>query len=81
MSYVGERKGTFTTDDVRQELPGFGKMDLRAGVKWEKWEISVYANNALDKRGLLNGGIGSFNPQGFFYIQPRTVGGTIAKEF
>ena len=80
-SYVGERRGAFTYNDVRQDLPGYAKTDLKLGVKWNTWEVSVYGNNVMDKRGLLNGGIGSFNPEALFYIQPRTVGATITKEF
>ena len=81
VSYVGNRKGAFTYNDVRENLPGFAKMDLVAGVRWDSWDVSLYGNNVIDKRGVLNGGVGSFNQQAIFYIQPRTVGATITKEF
>lgn len=81
LSYIGDRKGAFTYNDVRQSFPGFAKVDLEAGVRWNSWDLSVYANNVLDRRGILNGGTGSFNQQAIFYIRPRTVGATVTKSF
>jgi hypothetical protein len=33
------------------------------------------------RRGLLDGGLGTFDSLAFQYIQPRTVGLTVAKQF
>jgi iron complex outermembrane recepter protein len=81
VSYVGDREGQFTPSAARQTYPGYAKTDLRAGVKYESWTVDFFANNATDRRGLLNGGLGTFVPIAFDYIQPRTIGLSVAKTF
>jgi iron complex outermembrane recepter protein len=82
-SYVGDRQGVFTAaaSVPRQYYPAYAKMDLRAGVKYESWTADLYVNNATDKRGELSGGVGQFPPFAFTYIQPRTVGISLGKNF
>jgi iron complex outermembrane recepter protein len=82
-SYVGDRQGVFTAaaSIPRQYYPAYAKMDLRAGVKHESWTADLYVNNATDKRGELSGGVGQFPPFAFTYIQPRTVGISLGKNF
>jgi iron complex outermembrane receptor protein len=81
VSYIGQREGEFTTTPVRQDLPGYAKFDLRAGVKYEAWSVNFFANNVADKRGLLSGGLGTFPPFAYNYIQPRTIGVSVARTF
>jgi outer membrane receptor protein involved in Fe transport len=83
LSYVGDRIGVFGTTTVpqRQFFPSYTKTDLRAGAKYETWTVSVYANNALDKRALVNGGIGYLYPPARIYITPRTIGLSLVKTF
>jgi iron complex outermembrane recepter protein len=81
VSYVGDRLGVFTSTPARQDLPAYAKTDLRAGVKYQSWDLDFYANNVADRRSLLNGGLGTVIPVAFSYIQPRTVGFAIAKSF
>lgn len=83
VSYVGDREGTFnsvfTPDTPRPLFPAYSKTDLRAGVRFETWTASVFLNNATDRRGVLSNVpalTGYVN-----YIQPRTVGLSIAKTF
>ena len=82
-SYVGDRQGVFTAaaSIPRQYYPAYAKMDLRAGVKHESWTADLYVNNVADKRGELSGGVGQFPPFAFTYIQPRTVGISLGKNF
>jgi outer membrane receptor protein involved in Fe transport len=65
----------------RQFLPAFAQTDLHAGARWTTWTVNVFANNLTNKRGLLSGGHGDVPPYQFTYIQPRTVGASVAKEF
>jgi outer membrane receptor protein involved in Fe transport len=76
VNFVGERLGTFvgSASAVRQEYPAYTRTDLRAGVRHGSWTANLYVNNVSDVRGLVGGGIGSFPPFGFIYIQPRTIG-------
>ncbi len=81
VSYVGDRVGIFTVAPQRQDLPGFARADLRAGIKHESWTGNLYVTNITDKRGLLTGGLGTFNPNAFTYIQPRVIGVSVDKAF
>jgi outer membrane receptor protein involved in Fe transport len=81
VSYVGSRVGEFTASAQRQDYPGYTKLDLHAGAKFELWTISLYVNNATDRRAALYGGLGGFPAYAFNYIQPRTVGLSVVKTF
>jgi len=81
LSYVGDREGIFTAVPPRQDFPGYAKTDLHVGVKRDSWLATLYVNNVTDRRGVLNGGIGTFLPYAFEYIQPRTVGVSLVDKF
>jgi iron complex outermembrane receptor protein len=85
ISYVGDREGEFTSAPPvppgRQNYPSYTRTDLRAGVYVDSWSISLYVNNLTDRRGVLAGGIGSFPPFAFTYIQPRAMGISVTKTF
>lgn len=81
VDYVGDRKGEFTTapPPPRQSYPAYAQINLHGGIRYETWTGNVFINNLTDKRGILGGGLGSYPPYAFSYIQPRTVGLSIAK--
>lgn len=81
VSYVGRREGEFTASAARQVLPAFARTDLQAGVEYATWTVNLFVNNLADKRGVLAGGLGSFPPFAFSYIQPRTVGLSVVRKF
>jgi iron complex outermembrane receptor protein len=81
VSRVGDRLGPFTSNDERQLLPAYTKTDLHAGVKYDTWTTTLYANNVSNTLGLLNGGLGYLYPPARFYITPRTIGLTVVKTF
>ena len=85
LSYVGNREGTFasiySTPPVRQYYAPYAKTDLRAGVHYRDWTVNLFADNITDRRGVLSGGIGDFPTSAFKYVQPRTVGVSIARKF
>jgi iron complex outermembrane receptor protein len=81
VSYVGDRKSIFTSTPERQDLPAYVKTDVRAGVRYESWSTNIFVDNLTDQRGVLSGGLGAINPLAFNYIQPRTVGLSVAKTF
>jgi len=62
-------------------LPGYAKLDLRGGLRYDRTTLSFYVNNATDQRGLLSGGLGTSPPFAFIYLQPRTVGFTVSQAF
>jgi len=81
LSYVGDRLGIFTPSTARQDLPAYTTASLRAGVRRDSWSVTGYVNNVANRRGLLDGGTDYFPVNGFVYIQPRTVGVSVAKTF
>ncbi len=89
VSYVGQRLGAFQGPPQasplaalpRQELPAYTRIDLNAGVNYGGWEVDLFVNNLADKRGILGGGLGTFPPFAFTYLQPRTVGLMAARKF
>lgn len=82
LSYVGNRLGTFVPSTaLREEYPDYTKLDLSCGARYSAWTATLYANNVLNERGLLGGGTGTFPPNAFTYIQPRTIGLAIARTF
>ena len=85
VSYVPDRLGEFPSvylvPPERQDLPAYTKIDLRAGVDYDTWTVSLYVNNVADKRGVLDGGLDLIPSNAFFYIQPRTIGMTVSKTF
>jgi len=81
VSYAGEREGEFTSSSARQELPAFARTDLQAGAKYDGWTLNFFINNLADRRGVLAGGLGSYPPFAFSFIQPRTAGFSIVRTF
>jgi len=81
VSYVGARQDVFSTTAARQDLPAYAKTDVRGGVRYEGWTVNLFVNNLTDRRGLLTGGVGTLNPEAFYYIQPRTAGLSVSRSF
>lgn len=81
VSYVGDRVGTFISSPDRATYGPYAKTDLRAGITFKAWRVSLFANNVADRRGLLGGGVGTYPSFAFRYIQPRTVGLSVSRTF
>jgi len=84
LSYVGNRLGEFASifyGPQRQAYPGFAKADLRVGLKYGQWTSNLFVDNVADKRGLLEGGLGTVPQFAFNVIQPRTIGLNVARTF
>jgi outer membrane receptor protein involved in Fe transport len=81
VSYVGERREAFAASALtpRADLPAYAKTDVRAGVRNDAWSVNLFVNNVTDKRGVL--GVGSASPNTITYIQPRTIGASVARSF
>ena len=80
-SYVGDRLYNFQSTSLRQDYPAYAQTNLRAGAKRDSWTLNLFANNLADRRGVIGGGLGTIIPTAFDYIQPRTVGLSVAKSF
>ncbi len=80
VSYVDNRRGNFSQTALAV-FPAYTQVDLSAGVRFNSWTVSAFLNNAADERGVLRNGAASTNPAFVSYIEPRTVGLTVAKTF
>jgi outer membrane receptor protein involved in Fe transport len=80
VSYVGDRESGFTASPSvpRIDLPSYAKIDLHAGIHYGFWKARVFLNNVADKRGVVG-----FSGPPFFvnYVQPRTVGLSVSRDF
>ena len=87
VSYVGDRIGAFQPQVAppaippREDYGPYARTDLRAGVKYQSWDVSVFANNVTDRRAILQGGYGYTPSNAFVLIQPRTLGVSVVKTF
>jgi iron complex outermembrane recepter protein len=82
-SYVDDRKGAFRAGSpIRQDFSNYTQLDLHAGARFDTWTVNAFVNNVTDKRGVLTGGLDKIVYQtAFNYIQPRTFGLSLSKEF
>jgi iron complex outermembrane recepter protein len=84
-TYVGDRKGGFglqIDNGSRETFPSYTRLDLNGRIEYETWTLNLFINNVTDERGVLRGGLDAeFTPRFFTYIEPRTVGLSLAKDF
>lgn len=86
---VSDQPGDFdlgyqTTYGHRLMLDGYDTLDLRAGVDFKPFTITVYAKNFANSHGLIYGGTYGLAPPGTIAvapIQPRTIGATVGFAF
>ena len=71
---------TFTYDPL---LPAYDLLNLRAGVRRNTWDVSIYMNNVTDERALLSldRERGTRARIGYLTNQPRTFGVTTRFDF
>jgi outer membrane receptor protein involved in Fe transport len=56
--YLGPRFSAFDANFGQTKLPGYNEFDLRAGVDWQNWTLTLYAKNVTDQRGITSVGPG-----------------------
>ncbi len=89
VSTVSDRLGNFDAAyrDVygrRITFDGYTTASLRTGVSLGRFDLSVYARNIGDSRGLVSAGTFQTRPDGAIEvspIQPRTIGATLGVGF
>lgn len=81
VSYIGDMLGVFQPTPGRQQFDSYTKLDVRGGVDFDSWALNFYVNNATDERVAIGGGLGTFPPYAFGYIQPRNYGMSVTKNF
>ncbi|HEX4741153.1 MAG TPA: TonB-dependent receptor [Caulobacteraceae bacterium] len=80
--WTTSRFSDFPSFGPRQELPGYGIVDLRAGVQVRNYRLDLYVRNVADKRAInsvtaytVSGGLGV---QSAIFYQPRTFGASLS---
>ena len=87
LAYVGDRYSDYSSGAAgpgRTHVPGFSRLDLRAGVDVARFRLEVYAKNLGDTRGLvaLSGpGTAPLLSRSAGYIQPQTFGAVLSARF
>jgi iron complex outermembrane recepter protein len=83
LQYVDDRRTEFSSQNANfRRMSDYSVLDLRAGVVWNDTEISVFANNVADSRGVNRATFRPpFDPESKIRVQPRTVGITVRKNF
>jgi outer membrane receptor protein involved in Fe transport len=76
------------TTEFNENNPNFREMDaytlanLRVGVRFSEYEVSLFANNVFDDDGVVRGiGRPPFDPPASIRVMPRTVGLTFRGHF
>jgi iron complex outermembrane recepter protein len=76
---------TYRTDfGRRMTIDGYAVADLRAGIRLDRFNLSLYAKNIADKRGLTSAGQYGARPGTAVLaapIRPRTLGFTLGLDF
>lgn len=81
VSYQGKRLDIFTGTPQRQDLSPYAKVDAHAALDWTAWRVSFYVNNLTNRYVLTSGGLGNTPPTVFNFLQPRTVGISVSRNF
>jgi outer membrane receptor protein involved in Fe transport len=83
VSYNGERRGAFATtpNAYRFIYPAYTQVDARVGARYDSWILTVFGSNLANRRGILGDTPLGGNTSGIYYIQPRTVGLSLSKDF
>ncbi len=83
LQHIGDRGTEFSTNNaLYQKMEDYQVVNLRAGLEFEHAEVSVFANNLFDSRGVVRAlGRPPFDPQAAIRVQPRTIGVTVRGNF
>lgn len=87
--YVGEQAAGFDATfqgffGQRQEVPDYHTLDLRSGLMFDRWTVTVYARNVTDALGIVSMGFFGTRPGtavSAATIRPRTFGMTVSARF
>lgn len=81
--HIGERATEFSPQHPSyRKMEAYNLVNLRAGLIHGNVEYSIYANNALDDRGVIRAMPASpFDPEAKIRVTPRTIGANVRMTF
>lgn len=79
LQHVGERNTEFDTEAANNKLmESYEVVNFRTGVEWDNYQLSLYAQNLFDDRGVVRAiGRPPFDPDAVIRVTPRTIGATL----
>jgi len=81
-SYTGNRQDVFVPGtSARGRLPAYVRVDMRGSIDWDTWTMRLYVNNVGNRRGIISSENGALDPNGFFFIPPRSAGLSLSRTF
>lgn len=81
-SYRGASNIRFKEDDpTNVRLDSFHIVNLRAGIRSETWQASVYAKNVFDKRAQIDAINTAQDPLAYLTVRPATFGVNVSHNF
>jgi iron complex outermembrane receptor protein len=79
--FVGDRLADFNRNFApRYDMGGYGTVDLRTGVKFDHYEVGLFARNVTDTRGVESAST-NFTPSNITISRPRTIGIAITARY
>ena len=87
VGYTGDRPLDFSERDASggvTELDSYTTLNLRAGLRTERWNFELYGKNVTDELGITSVGTGSMPASGrvdLGYIRPATYGVLVGVNF
>ena len=79
--YVGNRKGAFQSGPTpRSTFPSYVQWNLRAGMKYDKWTLDAFVNNAADQHSIIADG-NELGASLFNYTRPREIGLSVTRSW
>ena len=85
VNYTGDRRDDYSAN-VPLTVPSFTTVNLNAGIQRDRWNLSVFAKNVTDSRGIIylaSEGLSpnKTSPMAAGVIQPRTFGALLSMKF
>lgn len=83
VQHTGERHTEFDLLGANhRRMAAYTLANLRVGVKWDNFEISVFANNLFDSAGIIRSlRRPPFDPDAKIRVTPRTIGLSMRVDF
>ena len=81
VSYRGSVDSYFASDPFNLPLKAYTLWNLRAGVIYHHWSVTLFLHNATNDRAQVSAINSAQDPHALLTVQPRTIGITITRRF
>ena len=79
--YIDEASLNFFGDPITGRRPAYDLAAFQVGILAERWELTLFMNNALNERPRLNAFLFGTADAQLFTLRPRTFGAEIRTDF